>query len=196
MPEAPKTNRLSRRELLISSAALAIGLTRSPASIWAAVAEAGPASASHPQLLAELCDAVIPATDTPGASEAGVAAFVELAAAHGLEEAPADLVDRFAAGLNQQAGGEYLALSADERSRLLGEIDTRSFDDAQQGLLPEAMRSWPTLKALIVIGYYTSEIGASQELRYKLVPGRFDPDVPFEPGDRAWSSDWVGVKYA
>ena len=62
--------------------------------------------------------------------------------------------------------------------------------------LPEALRQWPRLKGLILIGYYTSEIGASQELRYILVPGHFDPDVPLEPGDRAWSSDWTGVKFA
>jgi hypothetical protein len=42
------------------------------------------------------------------------------------------------------------------------------------------------------MGYYTSEIGASQELQYQLVPGRFDPDLPVKPGDRAWSSDWIG----
>ena len=45
------------------------------------------------------------------------------------------------------------------------------------------------------MGYYTSEAGATQELRYTLVPGRWDPDVPLKPGDRGSSSDWVGQTF-
>ncbi|MDH4133072.1 MAG: gluconate 2-dehydrogenase subunit 3 family protein [Gemmatimonadota bacterium] len=47
------------------------------------------------------------------------------------------------------------------------------------------MFSW--LKELTLVGYYTSEIGASQELRYVHVAGRYDGDMPYEEGDRAYS---------
>ena len=43
------------------------------------------------------------------------------------------------------------------------------------------------LKELTLAGYYTSEVGASQELRWNPAPGRYDPDVPFSEVGRAWA---------
>ena len=62
--------------------------------------------------------------------------------------------------------------------------------------MPEILAAWKALKALIVVGYFTSEIGSSEALRYVLVPGRFDPDVPLSDNPKAFSTDWTGVKYA
>jgi hypothetical protein len=42
------------------------------------------------------------------------------------------------------------------------------------------------------MGYYTSEAGATQELRFQPVPARFDADIPFEPGQPALMNDWYG----
>lgn len=44
-----------------------------------------------------------------------------------------------------------------------------------------------TMKELTVLGYYTSKIGATQELKYVQVPGRFDGCVPFLSVGRAWA---------
>jgi hypothetical protein len=185
---------LSRRDVLISSAATVVALSASPASIWAEAqkAKATPLRA----LLDDLCDAVIPATTTAGARAAGVGAFVESAAAHGMSGASAALLPQFAKALDARADGAYLQQSEERRHALLADIDAWTFAKPEDQTLPEALRQWPRLKGLIVIGYYTSEIGASEELRYILTPGRFDPDVPLRPDDRAWSSDWTGVKYA
>lgn len=43
------------------------------------------------------------------------------------------------------------------------------------------------MKELTVIGYYTSEPGATKELRYVQVPGRFDGCVPLTKIGRAWA---------
>jgi Gluconate 2-dehydrogenase subunit 3 len=186
---------LSRRDVLLSSAAVAVGMAVSPARIWAAAQDAKTKPTAMRPLLDDLCDAVIPATKTAGARAVGVGAFVELAAAHGLNGTSESLLKKFAAALHEFGGGAYLQLSQERRHALLADIDARAFAKPQDDTLPQALRHWPTLKGLIVIGYYTSEIGASEELRYILVPGRFDPDVPLQQGDRAWSSDWTGVKF-
>jgi hypothetical protein len=195
MPDPFKTPSINRRELLLSGAALAIGLAHSPARIWAAVTAAEAASAPSLDLLTELCAAVIPDTDTPGAVAAGVPAFVVTAAEHGLEGAPPDLLQRFGTALDAFAGGPYLSLEPERRNALLTDIDARAFSRPAANPLPADLQHWTKLKGLIVIGYYTSEIGGSQELRFIQIPGRFDPDIPYEPGDRALSSDWVAVKY-
>jgi glucoside 3-dehydrogenase (cytochrome c) hitch-hiker subunit len=64
-----------------------------------------------------------------------------------------------------------------------------------QSAYSERNSVWARMKSLILIGYYTSEVGANQELHYQLVPGRYDPDVAVKPGDRASSNDWTGQRF-
>ncbi len=43
------------------------------------------------------------------------------------------------------------------------------------------------MKELALLGYFTSEIGYTQAMRYVESPGRFDPCEPYTPGERAWA---------
>jgi hypothetical protein len=43
------------------------------------------------------------------------------------------------------------------------------------------------MKQLAMLGYFTSEIGYTQALRYVESPGRFDPCVPYRAGEKAWA---------
>lgn len=43
------------------------------------------------------------------------------------------------------------------------------------------------MKELALLGYFTSEIGCTQAQRYVETPERFDPCVPYTPGDKAWA---------
>lgn len=44
------------------------------------------------------------------------------------------------------------------------------------------------MKELTLLGYFTSEVGVTQGLRYVESPGRYDPCVAYHPGDKAWAS--------
>jgi hypothetical protein len=44
------------------------------------------------------------------------------------------------------------------------------------------------MKELALLGYFTSEVGMTQALRYVESPGRYDPCVPYKPGERDWAS--------
>jgi hypothetical protein len=44
-----------------------------------------------------------------------------------------------------------------------------------------------TLKELTLLGYFTSEIGATQALNYVQVPGRYEPCVPYKEGEKAFA---------
>jgi gluconate 2-dehydrogenase gamma chain len=56
---------------------------------------------------------------------------------------------------------------------------------------PEPRRSdapfWRTMKELTLVGYYTSEPGATQELRHEAIPGRYEACVPLSQIGRAWA---------
>lgn len=43
------------------------------------------------------------------------------------------------------------------------------------------------MKELALLGYFTSEIGCTQAQRYAETPGRYDPCVPYTPGQKAWA---------
>ncbi|WP_140938158.1 gluconate 2-dehydrogenase subunit 3 family protein [Sphingobacterium lumbrici] len=43
------------------------------------------------------------------------------------------------------------------------------------------------LKQLTLIGFFTSEVGMTQALRYVKIPGKFDGDYPYQKGDRAFA---------
>jgi len=44
------------------------------------------------------------------------------------------------------------------------------------------------MKELALLGYFTSEIGYTQAMRYVESPGRFDPCAPYKPGEKAWAA--------
>lgn len=44
------------------------------------------------------------------------------------------------------------------------------------------------MKELALLGYFTSEIGCTQAQRYAETPGRYDPCVPYKPGEKGWAS--------
>lgn len=168
-----------------------------------------PASAPAPRriaLLRTLAQMVIPRTDTPGAGEVGAGDFVLLALAHGLEgtgrpvAAPAEFAAHrrkdgmfdhagwIEAELDRRAGGDFLTLAASAQAEHVAALDREAF-------AAPAWHPWKPLKTLILTGYYTSEAGASQELRYELIPGRWDPDLPATGETRAFSSDWTAVDF-
>ncbi|HET6567933.1 MAG TPA: gluconate 2-dehydrogenase subunit 3 family protein [Rhodothermales bacterium] len=44
-----------------------------------------------------------------------------------------------------------------------------------------------TMKELTLVGYYTSEAGATEELRHVPIPGRYDGCIPFSEVGRTWA---------
>src|SRR2546423_767075 len=49
-------------------------------------------------------------------------------------------------------------------------------------------RYFRMMKELTLLGYFTSEIGCTQAQRYEESPGRYDPCLPYTPGEKAWAS--------
>jgi gluconate 2-dehydrogenase gamma chain len=66
--------------------------------------------------------------------------------------------------------------------------DQRTKDPVRPHPEPQRQPFFHTMKELTLLGYYTSQIGATQELKYAQVPGRFDGCVPFATVGRAWST--------
>ncbi len=147
-------------------------------------------SPDQAELVATLVDLIIPDTDTPGARSAGAHEFIDKMLADWLPDAERDRFLAGLAGVEARAttahGMDFIALSEAQQVALLTELDTEAYADAENRPAsdPPFFRS---LKELTLAGYYTSEIGASQELLWMAWPGRYDSDVPVSDVGRAWA---------
>jgi gluconate 2-dehydrogenase gamma chain len=200
-PLAPEA--IDRREALRRAALLLGGALAAPAAATLLAAREAALAAPvgwAPRVLtpaqleqaATIADRIIPTTDTPGARAAGVHRFIDVMLAEyydGAERA------RFVAGLAEvdararaAHGRSFVRCSAARQTALLARLDDETFgvDRAADASVVHAF--FRRMKELTLLGYYTSRPGASVELRYEAVPGRFDGCVPLARIGRAWST--------
>jgi hypothetical protein len=155
-------------------------------------------SDSQHKAVEQLAELILPRTDTPGAIEAGVPAFIDqivtvwytpteraifLDGLAGLDEYCVSAWGKPFNGCDTRQQTEAL-LKAEEESASYRQPDPPKIRDAPDEHSPFFYK----LKMLTVLGYYTSEIGAQQELSYNPVPGRYDGDMDFDKVGRQWSS--------
>ncbi len=163
--------------------------------------EQPPQSALTPEqrrMVELLADLIIPRTDTPGALEAGVPVFIDQIVSAWYTLLERSIFIDGLASLNaccvEACGKRFIACDAVQQTRALVHADesTRGYEEVPSRRIDEAPdeRSpfFYKLKLLTVLGYYTSEVGATQELSYNPIPGKYDGDVAFEKVGRQWSS--------
>ena len=142
-------------------------------------------TAEQEALLNELCDLILPKTSTPSATEVGVPAFIHAVMQDCTSQAERDA---FVAGLRQldaDAKG-FAQLSASEKTAFLKKIDTDA--RAAKDKATPTQAAWRKLKELTVVGYFTSEVGASEVLEYVPVPGRYEGCIPLTEGQKAYAT--------
>jgi hypothetical protein len=132
-------------------------------------------------LLNELCDIILPVTSTPSATAVGVPAFI-----HAVMQdcTPKEERDAFVAGL-AALDVSLSKLSEADKLSFLKALDAEARAAGEKA--SPAQASWRKLKELAVVGYFTSEIGASEVLEYVPVPGQYNPCMPMPEGQRAYA---------
>ena len=184
---------ITRREA-IKRAALILGVAISP-SILAGVLSAQPAASGakttrtylDPKKSATagaVAERIIPRTDTPGAIDAGVPAFIDLmygeymtAGEQRVLVAGLAEIESTSVRLHHQS---FTQLSAEQQDALL-----RSIADSSQ---KKEKTFFHQIKELTVLGYFTSEPVGKNVLHYDPIPGRYDGCIPLaEVGNVSWT---------
>jgi glucoside 3-dehydrogenase (cytochrome c) hitch-hiker subunit len=136
-------------------------------------------------LVAAIAEHILPETDTPGARAAGVHRFIDAMLA---ESYPPPERQRFLAGLadvdaraERASRRPFLQCAAEDQRALLEALDREAL------AATAAVPFFRTMKELTLVGYYTSEIGATRELHHSPVPGRYDGCVPVAQVGRTWA---------
>ena len=177
--------KLNRRAMLLGAVLLvggAAALTRFIRKPGDLAGDAGGAlDAEQFALLEQVCEVIIPTTDTPGAIAAGVPAFLrqiltEWGSKNSRDEIAGvlDTVEKLAWS---RFGAAFVELAPNRRLEVISTIDAERL-----GAQDPAYRKF---KHLVLMGYYQSEIGATQELRFELVPGAWRSCVPLSEIGRA-----------
>jgi len=132
-------------------------------------------------LLEQVCEVIIPTTDTPGAIGAGVPAFMrQILEDWGTENSRTEIGSVLEA-VEKRAwskfGAAFLELAPERRLEVIAALDAERIAAKDP--------AYSKFKHLVLVGYYQSEIGATRELRYELVPGAWRPCVPLSEIGRA-----------
>ncbi len=195
---------MDRRELL-HRAALLLGGTISASAmsgVLAGCVSSPSASGAMKTFLAAdemttvtaMADQIIPRTDTPGALDAGVPAFVDRMLAGYYQDKERKI---FRAGLMaartdaaERAGKTFAELAPEQQVALMKEYDRLAWDQARRNA--SAANSDPhffrIMKELTIVGFCTSEAGATKFLAYAPIPGPYRADIPYSEIGKAWQS--------
>jgi hypothetical protein len=176
---------MERRDLLraLGAAAAFTLMPRTAHAAWETIAAAPGApprvlTDERSELVAALADAIIPRTDTPGATDVGVTAFIDVIVAeyYSDDERAVFLSGLDSIGARVKLGGaaSFAKMTPDARRTLLDSLDQPV--DLQA---PDA-RAWQKLKGLVIHGYFTSERVQKDLLKTVIMPMRFDGNAPMK----------------
>jgi hypothetical protein len=150
----------------------------------ASVRAVGAFSAQDVVLLDEVADTILPDTKTPGAKAAHVGPFMALMVTDTFSDQNQAI---FRDGIQKLNDAGFMQLAPAQRLALLEKLDREQktyMDTRQEGAPPHYFRF---IKELTLFGYFTSEIGVTQAQRYRETPARYDPCLPYTPGETSWA---------
>lgn len=143
---------------------------------------------SEHALIRLMADTIIPTTDTPGALDAGVPAYLDAMMANWASDATKAshraALAAIDARLSASAGGPFAEAASAQRLAAMQALDADAFGHGYREPLSAQYRG---LKQLIAQAYYATEIGATQDLQYALVPGEWRNDAPLSEIGRTWA---------
>ena len=180
---------LDRRDFI--QLATTFGLSLTLPSL-AAKPPAAPLTAEELILIGEVSELIIPTTDTGGALAAGVPDFVKMMLSEWFSAAERE---NFIAGMHEFSAGDkygkkFAEMTARQKDQYFGELLATAEAAASASRTPFVV----LMKRLTIFGYYTSEFGATTELRQHIATAQYEPAAVVKPGDRA-DSGLPGAMY-
>lgn len=181
---------MQRRELLkLIAAATGCALVGAQGALAAPAARPS-FSTRELAMLDEIAETILPRTDTPGAKDAAVGAFIARYALACYDPAQLRILQHGIITLDvlmrAKTGAGFLHASQAQRQALLTDIDLQARRQAK-----DASQSPPhyftLMKQLTLLGFFTSEPGSTRVLRYRPVPGKYRGCVPYRKGESSWA---------
>jgi len=148
-------------------------------------------NAEQASLMSEVAEIIIPKTDTPGAKDVGVPAFIDLVVKDCFKK---EDQDRFLKGLQEfdedakkTFGDGFVYCKPEQQLEHVKKFHDAAIQAAREtrnGDKPFIMM----VKELTVAGYFTSEDGATKVLQYNPVPGSYHGCQPLAEVGKTWAT--------
>lgn len=200
---------MNRREA-IQKATLALGYAISAPALSAVLNGCKPTpeltyepvffNVGQARLIGEVCEVLLPRTDTPGAKDVGVPAFIDKLLKEVYPQADQESFIAGVVAFDEDAkktyGDRFNDCSPEQQKELVKKhhdaayatkVDGASgsfWDAAKKNERPFILK----VKELTLLGFFTSEPGATQVLQYNQVPGPFKGCVPLTEVGKAWAT--------
>lgn len=165
-------------------------------------------SASQIAVLDEVGETILPATNTPGAKAVKIGEFMNVFVTDCYRPEQQKTFTDGLANLDElsekQFNKEFISLSPEQRNTVLMSLEpeakefNKQLDDREKSARGEARLAlkefkgapphyYTLMKQLTLVGYFTSEIGNKEALRFLPIPGKYDGAYPYKKGDKAWA---------
>jgi hypothetical protein len=138
----------------------------------------------------EVGETILPATATPGAKAANVSSLMKAVVSDCYDEKAQAIFMESRKELdeasNKKFSHSFLDITPQQREELLMEIDKEAKAYQKNKKETDPDHYFTMVKQLTLLGYFTSEIGCKQAMRYLPIPQRYDGCVPYKKGDKAF----------
>lgn len=153
----------------------------------------GSFSVADQAFLDEVAETILPTTAaSPGAKAAKTGPFMALMVTDCYEPKDQQIfregMRSLDAACEKMHGTGFMRASAEQRAAILTALDREAMDYMAARKPDAPTHYFRMMKELALLGFFTSEIGCTQALRYKESPGPFEGCVPYKKGERAWAA--------
>lgn len=187
---------MNRRELLKLISATTGTAMIGGATLLSGCATAVPTTLVFSQndilLMDEIAETILPRTETPGAKDAEVGKFMSVFVTDCYTLGEQAIFHKGLVALEARSqsiyGRHFMSLQPSERQSLVGVLDQEARTHAANNQGKGDAHYFSMIKQLTLFGFFTSEVGATQVLRHAPIPGRYDGELPYKKGDRAWAT--------
>ncbi len=187
-----RRNALSRVALLVGGTIVGAEFFLSGCTASEKKAAGLPLTAEDIAYLNEIAETIIPATDTPGAKAAKVGEFMHIMITDCYNENDQKIFLEGMAKVNEACnkahGHDFMKASAEHRKEVLTAIDKEAKEYQKNKKKDDPNHYFSLMKQLTLLGFFTSETGATQTLRYSAVPGKYEGCIPYKKGDKGWAT--------
>ena len=143
-------------------------------------------------LLNEMGETILPATSTPGAKEAKVGEFMAVMVQDCYNKRDQGIFLEGLKRLNEQCrkenGKAFMDCSSEQRTAFFTKVDQKQKLYTKNKTKEQPSHYFRMIKELTLLGFFTSEVGATKALRYLPIPGMYKGDLPYKKGDKAWAT--------
>lgn len=145
------------------------------------------------RIVSELAEVIIPKTDTPGAKDVGVPNFIDMMLKECYKEEDqksfTEGLAKFDADAKAAYGDSFIYLKPEQKLEFVKKANEAAVAEVKKD--PSAKRPFILMaKEMTMLGFFTSEPGATQVLQYVAVPGSYKGCIPLsEAGNgKTWAS--------